>query len=526
MLSAALLLTGCATPLPQVTDKTTSHAWGQPEQTWLASRLAVIAMPPVPAGASALRLLASGHEAFIARTMLAENARHTLDLQYHLVEDDDTAQLLLWRALNAAERGVRVRVLVDDIGTALPQAELAALEHHPLIEVRLFNPFRARGTLWRFLEWMGNSKRLNRRMHNKLWIADNAAGVIGGRNLADEYFDKTPEEGFADLDLFVAGPVVREASRSFDGLWNSDWAVPLPAVLAAPRGAEQIEAVIAALRARAETFRDSGYARTARDSEFRQQWREGRLDLIAADARVVADEPPPTDSDDDAPAAAQQQHQQQAATPRPVFAAMREVVAGAQRELLLVTPYLVPSESAMELLCSLAARGVVVRTLTNSLASTDVLAVHPGYARYRPRLLACGVQLFEMHPGSDEPPARRRRLSSGASLHAKALVVDREQVFMGSMNFDPRSRQTNTEIALHATSALLGGRLGALFDEAVAPDQAWRVHLRRPGDAAAPLRWEGVERGVAVVHTTEPEASRLRRLTSVLLGALLDEELL
>jgi putative cardiolipin synthase len=186
----------------------------------------------------------------------------------------------------------------------------------------------------------------------------------------------------------------------------------------------------------------------------------------------------------------------------------------------------VPSDAALRALCALAGRGVAVRALTNSLASTDVPAVHAGYARYRPRLLACGVQLHEMHPGSDDQKSRRRRLSSGASLHAKALVIDREQVFMGSMNFDPRSRQTNTEVALHAISAALGERLGLLFDESVAPDQAWRVTLERAGDPRSPLRWDGVEQGEPVSLRSEPEASLWRRAAALLLGAVLDEELL
>jgi putative cardiolipin synthase len=512
MALAVAALVGCAWPLPIAHEKPPSRAFDHPEHTVLARRLV---LPPGAAhGASALRLLASGHEAFAARALLAELAQHTLDLQYHLVESDDTALLLLHRAQRAAQRGVRVRVLIDDIGSTLPLAELAALARHPRVEVRLFNPFHARGALWRALEWLGNSKRLNRRMHNKLWIADNAAMVIGGRNLGNAYFDVSPHEGFADLDLLVAGPAVREASQTFDALWNSDWAVPLAQVVALPATDEAAAASLRALEARAEAFRAGAYAHVARTSEFAEQLRAGRLALVAATARIHADVPP----DGSAVATAN--------APRPIFAALREAVNAARAELILVTPYFVPGDFAIGVLCRLAERGVAVRVLTNSLASTDVPAVHPAYARYRPRLLACGVQLHELRPAAQPDGGVRRRLSSGASLHAKAVVVDRELVFMGSMNLDPRSRQLNTEVALQATSAALGARLGALFDDAVAPDQAWLVELERSGDAASPLRWTGDDGAQPIVHLREPDAGAWRRLAALLLGALLDEELL
>jgi putative cardiolipin synthase len=507
-----VVLAGCALPPPAAHDKPPSRAFEQPQQTTLARRL--LLPPDATPGASALRLLASGHEAFAARAQLAEQAQHTLDLQYHLIESDDTALLLLQRAYRAAQRGVRVRVLIDDIGSALPQADLAALAQHPRIEVRLFNPFHARGSLWRALEWLGNSKRLNRRMHNKLWIADNAAMVIGGRNLGNAYFDTSSHEGFADLDLLVAGPAVPEASASFDALWNSDWAVPIAQIVPPPATAEAVASALRALEARAEAFRGGAYAHVARSSEFATQVREGRLELVAAMASVYADAPP----DESAVATAH--------TPRPIFAALRQAVLAARRELILVTPYLVPGDVATGVLCGLAERGVAVRVLTNSLASTDVPAVHSAYARYRPRLLACGVQVHELRPAEQTSSAGRRRLSSGASLHAKALVVDREQVFMGSMNFDPRSRQINTEVALHAASAALGARLGGLFDEALTPEQAWRVELERPGDADSPLRWSGEDGAQPLVHHSEPDASTWQRLAALLLGALIDEELL
>jgi len=502
-----VLLAACAAPPFEPGDQPPSHAFDQPER----STLARLAPGPGASGQeSNLRLLITGQEAFAARAALAELAEHTLDLQYHLIAHDDAAILLLQRLLRAAQRGVRVRLLVDDIDAHLPESDLAALSLHPNVQVRLFNPFRSRGELSRLLELMGSPKRLNRRMHNKLWIGDNAAAVIGGRNLGAAYFDISPFEGFADLDLLVAGPVVREASISFDSYWNSQWAVPLGLVVALPGEPAQ---VLRDLDARAAAYQSSEYVRLLRDTEFARKLRYGPMPMTTAPSRILAD-PPMANADgaDDA------------VDPRTIFRALRAAVTTAQREVIMVTPYLVPSERGLEVLCSLSGRGVAVRVLTNSLASTDVPAVHSAYARYRPRLLACGVQLFELRPARAADAASRRRLSSGGSLHAKAIVVDRHWVLMGSMNLDPRSRLLNTEVAIQTDSAAIGGQLAVLFDESITPDQVWQVVLA--GDAQSSVVWSGLIDGQRIIEANEPGASAWRQLSAMLLGWLIDEELL
>lgn len=506
--AALLLAAGCSTPAFQPSARPATHAHGQPAASPLARYFGIGPSTQT----TALRLLDSGHEAFAARAALAALAGHTLDLQYHIIEHDDTAILLLQQLLRAADRGVRVRLLVDDLGVQRSEADLAVLSRHRNIEVRLFNPFHWRGVVSRAMEWLGSDKRLNQRMHNKLWIADNAAAVIGGRNLGDAYFDATPAGGFADLDLLVTGPAVQQASASFDLYWNSAWAVALADVVDVPA---DTTAALRRLNARADAFRGSDYARTLRATELVRQLRQSALAMTPAAARVLADIPPEPQLDaDERPAPAKT---------GTIFPALRAAVAGIRQEMLLVTPYFVPGARSVEVLCTLPARGVAVRVLTNSLASTDVPAVHAGYARYRKALLACGVQLSELRPAGG---TQRPRLSSRASLHAKAVVIDRRWVLMGSMNLDARSRLINTEVALQVDSETLGAQLGAMFDASTTPDQVWRPVLAVAGDAASALHWQGLEGGQAVTLEHEPEAGAWRQALSALLGWLIDEELL
>lgn len=415
---------------------------------------------------------------------------------------------------------MRVRLLVDDLNIGDHESDLALLDAHPKLEVRLFNPFAARGTwrLARLLEWLGSTQRLDRRMHNKLWVADGAVAVLGGRNLADAYFSATQQGDFADLDVLASGPVVAETSRSFDAYWNSEAAVPITAFAVAPPRPEDLQAGWADLSARTQLVRDSDYIRALRATAFGSMVRQARLPLVAAPAQVLADAPtlPPAASTAEA-----------APDASAIFPPLRRAVEQAQREATFVTPYFVPGPGTVQVLCGLVQRGVRVRILTNSLASTDVPLVHAGYARYRPQLLACGVALHELRPhatGQAGSQIARLGLSSGASLHAKAVVIDGQTVFVGSMNLDPRSRGLNTEIALRMDSLILGAQLGRLFDEATALDQAFRVERVDANTAA--LRWIGMEDGQQVAYADEPLASAWRRWVTRLLWSLAPESLL
>jgi putative cardiolipin synthase len=509
---AAALVVGCAA-IRHDARRPPSYAIDDPQETELGRRFAA-QLAPSP-GMSGFRLLTSGQEAFLARAALAEAAQRTLDLQYYVVAEDATSTLLLYRALIAAQRGVRVRLLIDDLDVGDRDSHLATLAAHPNVQLRVFNPFAWRGaaTLARALDYLTDGTRLNRRMHNKLWIADNAAALIGGRNLSDAYFNADNLNNFADLDVLLAGPAVVEASRSFDEYWNSEWAVPIQAFTGPTPGPEHSERLMSELAARAAAFHDSDYVRELLGTGFGPQVRSGRIELIAAQATVLHDPP--------AKRPAQAPDQQ-----GPVLARLRQSVNAAQRELVLISPYFVPNERGIETLCSLARRGVAVRVLTNSLASTDVAAVHAGYARYRPRLLACGVALHELQPGAPRPGGLRRLLSSGVSLHAKAIMVDRQSILIGSMNLDPRSRQTNTEVAVLIDSAALGSELGQWFDEASSLDRSYRPELTAPGDPDAPLAWTGREDDRLQHYASEPRTGWWRRFVSGLLGALVPEELL
>ena len=514
VLVTALLLAGCASARFDVA-RVPSHAYDQPELTALGQTYAPQLVSAT--GQSGFRLLVSGPEAFATRGALAEAAQKTLDLQYYIVAHDSTATLLLDGVLRAAQRGVRVRLLVDDLNVGDRESDLALLAAHANVEVRLFNPFAQRGGfgIGQVLEPLGNSDRLNRRMHNKLWIADNALAVMGGRNLGDAYFNASPHSDFADLDLLAVGPVVGEMSRSFDLYWNSESAVPIAAITGPPPPLAELQLAWAEMAERAQQFRASDYVRALRATAFGGLVRNGKAALVTARARILADVPI-----DPGVAATT------TTTTSAIFPELRQVVEQAHREVLLVSPYLVPGARSVEVLCGVARRGVRVRILTNSLLSTDVPVVHAGYARYRPQMLACGVELYELRPNGLRAKPSRIGLSSGASLHTKAVAVDGEVVFVGSMNLDPRSKHLNSEVALRMDSLDLGRQLAALFDEATTPDQVFRVALDEPGNAKASLHWDAIENDQPARYASEPLASAWRRWLTRLLGGLAPEDLL
>lgn len=512
VLAAAVLVTGCSSTRYDV-PRPISHAIEHPQETFLGRTFASqIAAAPRQSG---FHFLVSGQEAFLARAALAEAAERTLDLQYYIIGEDATATLLLYRALRAAQRGVRVRLLIDDMYAVGRDFDLAGLAAHPNVEVRVFNPFLRRGPLGisRLFEFMGDSARLNRRMHNKLWIADNAAAVLGGRNLGDAYFNVGGESDFADLDVLAAGPVVTEISRSFDDYWNSELAVPIGAFVREPPGAGQADLILSRLASTAERFRGTDYAAILRATDLGRLVRSAQLPLVPARAVTLYDKPDMARTD------ATVLH-------GGITAVLRNTIEAARQEVILVSPYFIPSERGVGVLCSLTRRGVRVRVLTNSLASTDVPVVHAGYAKYRPLLLACGVELHELRPGPARTGSVRAGLSSGASLHAKAIAVDRASVLIGSMNLDPRSRLLNTEIAVLVESPVLGERLAALFEDAISPDQAFHVELAEPGNGQLQLVWTGSTDGKLVHYSGEPLASWWRRIVASLLGMLAPEELL
>jgi putative cardiolipin synthase len=406
-------------------------------------------------------------------------------------------------------------VLLDDLGTAAGDRNLLAVDSHPNIEVRLFNPLAARSV--RMLGMLGDFSRVNRRMHNKSFTADNQATIVGGRNIGDEYFEARPDVEFADLDVLAMGPVVGEVSRQFDAYWNSPHAYPITTLAKDPPGEADIAAARDALLSFVHAQRDGAYAQALQASGLAASLAEGRLALSAAQVRVVADDP--------AKIGQREEDAGPLLLPQllPEFASLRT-------ELILVSPYFVPGEQGVAHLRALTDRGVKVRVLTNSLASTDVPAVHAGYQRYRRALLDAGVALHELKPTAmhHTMPAGEGKAglsgSSHASLHAKTLLFDRRAVFIGSMNLDPRSVFTNTEIGVvvdhSGLAALQAEQLVARL-----PEISYRLE---PAAAAGPdaIEWVSIEAGEEVRFTREPQTRAWQRFKIWLYSLLPIEPLL
>ena len=459
---------------------------------------------------SGLRLLPDGVDALAVRVALTNEAERTLDIQYYMIHADATGLLLIERAIAAADRGVRVRVLVDDIYAAKNDRAIAAIDLHPHIEVRLFNPWKWRGNAFgRALNFMLSPGRLNHRMHNKLYVADNVAVVLGGRNLGDEYFAVHDEFDFRDLDVLGFGPVAAQASASFDEYWNSRWAIPAAAL----RNVAPTDNDFADLRERLRENRlaltKTPYARALRASDLATDLRRGVVDLELAPARVVAD-------------AADKIASVEKDAGEFVIAQLAARMPQAAREMWISSPYFIPGDDGVKQLRGIAARGVDVRVLTNSLAANDVGAVHTGYARYRPDLLRAGVKLFELQrvTAVQERVADRRQFgSAAASLHAKAVVIDRQSVFVGSLNFDPRSVRRNTEVGVVIDSVRIGERLARMMEALMSPVMSYSVTLRDgPDSKSNALVWRSKKGEQDVLVESEPETTWFKRFSTRMMG--------
>ncbi|MHC1763228.1 MAG: phospholipase D family protein [Verrucomicrobiia bacterium] len=415
--------------------------------------------------------------------------------------------------LAAADRGVRVRILVDDIYRVGKDAGVAVLDLHPNVEIRLFNPWKYRsGGVMRAFGFLADAKRLNHRMHNKLFVADNAVMIMGGRNLGDEYFGLNHEMDFVDLDVLVAGPLTAEASAHFDRYWNSEWAVPVSARRDLRPTAEQLSKIRSELAAHVEAMRSSRFGEAAMNTEFARQVRNHQMRLTYAPAKVIADDP--------AKVVSNRKRDRDGF----LLAQLQRVGPAAKRELLVASPYFVPGKAGVQRFGSLVTNGVTVRILTNAGEAGDVSVVHSGYAPYRPDLLRAGVQLYELKRLSDLGKAvydSRHFGSANASLHAKCLVADRQHVFIGSLNLDPRSVERNTETGLIIDSTELGRDLGALLDRAMTPDLSYEVTLRKGlNHPSNSLVWKTTESGKALVLEKEPGLTWFQKFKSKLMRLL------
>lgn len=497
----ALLLAGCS-QLPPLADRNPSVALQDTGDAPLGSALEplVRAHP----GRSGIVPLPGGHDAFAARVTLADAAQRSLDLQYYIWRNDVTGAMLFQAVRRAADRGVRVRLLLDDMNTGGLDAVLAALDAHANIEVRLFNPFAHRTV--RAVDYLIDFRRVNRRMHNKSFTADNQVTIIGGRNIGDEYFDAAAGLLFVDLDVLAVGPVVPQVSRDFDRYWASASAYPLAGLLPAVTLAEGWrEQVPAAQSAAARAYRDA----VAR-SRFVADLVAGQLPFEWAPVAMVSDDPGKVLG--------------RAAPEDLLWRQLQRAMPPTAREVQMVSPYFVPTQRGTDWFTALAARGVQVSVLTNALEATDVPAVHSGYARWRKPLLEGGVRLYEMKAATAPPRAPEGGSglggSSTASLHAKTFAVDRQRVFIGSFNFDPRSAMLNTELGFLIESPRMAGAMADAFAKTV-PQRSYTLRLE-----GGELRWVEQVGGETRVHASEPDAGVWKRLGVWFLSLLPIESLL
>lgn len=502
----AALLGGCALPSQEGRNASASLPPAEAGATALGQAIAPrVAQHP---GLAGIHPLADAYDAFAARMLLARAAQRTLDVQYYIWHGDMTGTLLFEALHQAADRGVRVRLLLDDNGTSGLDATLAALAQHPNIEVRLFNPFVVRRP--KAIGYLTDFKRLNRRMHNKSFTADNQATILGGRNIGDEYFGATEGVLFADLDVLAVGPVVQDVSSDFDRYWNSISAYPVERLLpAAPAG--ELDRLARSAQGVERDPKADAYMQALARTPLVHQLLQGNLPLEWSPARMVSDDPAKV--------------LDQARPYGLVAHQLKEIIGEPQSHLELVSPYFVPTAEGTAAFAQMAGRGVRVRVLTNSLEATDVSVVHSGYAKRREALLASGVQLFEMRRAGDEVQ-RHRGLgpfgSSGSSLHAKTFAVDDHRVFVGSFNFDPRSAHLNTELGLVIDSPPLARAISHTFDTRI-PADAYHVLLDEHGR----LYWlEPTPDGGFIRHDSEPGASLWQRLSVWFLSLLPLEPLL
>ena len=503
------IVTGCTTTPQPKEPPTPSYVITTPETTPLGKQVNSMRPRNVSSAQSGLLLLGQGVEAFSARVGLAQRATRTLDVQYYAVFNDESGTLLLGELIDAARRGVRVRLLIDDLHGSGQGLDLALLASVPGVEVRVFNPFAGRGFApARLLEFIADGERLNRRMHNKAWIADNVGAIVGGRNLGNKYFSGPSETLFADLDVLTLGPVTREISRSFDRYWNSEWALPI----AEPDGASKdtVPTRLAELAKRIEEIKASTYGISLKKSNPVGDLLGGRRATVWATAHAVVDPVSKFDADKSPEVESY------------VLTEVAEQLRATRQSLLMVSPYLVPGQSGTDLLKSLVDRGVKVRILTNSLSATDVPLVHAGYAKYRPALLKNGVVLYELKPTAVPDIGVSRGSAtlapnSEASLHAKAFVIDQRTVLIGSMNFDPRSAWYNSELGILVESPELAAQVIQAFDRVTTSDRVWKLALDENG-----LAWVSTDINDASTLRSEP-ASFWRRVQVELLGPLAPE---
>jgi putative cardiolipin synthase len=481
------LVSGCAS-IDFDYPRTESTAPTDTQDTHLGRALADVVSGKAE-GQSGFYPMANGIDALAIRLLLAERAERTIDTQYYLVKNDIVGRAFIRSLLRAADRGVRVRLLLDDIFTGGYDAGMMALDHHPNFEIRIYNPFN-RGAVGRTLGAAASLSRVNRRMHNKTFTADNQVTIIGGRNIADEYFGAREDAKFGDLDVAGIGPIVQDVSDTFDTYWNHETAIPVPAFLKPLDDPQaELDTLRERLEADLENIRNSKYAEAVRDRILEQiegdnsvfKWAPYTLAVDSPDKGVKG----------------------RAAEEVLITTPLRESLLAAEEEIFVISPYFVPRKTGIEGFSAIQASGIDVTVITNSLAANNQASVHGGYAPARKPLLTNGIKLYELRPDAEVAGTEFIDASDArATLHTKAYIVDRRHVFIGSFNFDPRSANLNTEMGVIIDDPDLGGFITARIEELI-PTQAWEVYLDENGRT----RWRGMEGGEMVIYDKEPKTT-------------------
>jgi len=504
--------------------RTVTSAFSDPAATRLGRQIAVsTARHP---GLSGFRLLPHSIDGLTFRTQLIRAAQRSLDIQYYIFAEDDSGKLLQQALLDAADRGVRVRLLIDDsnsFGDAQSKEILAALNDHRNIDLRLFNPFTYRGNfpVFRYLDYAATASRINHRMHNKLFVVDGALAIVGGRNVADEYFDtSTATVRFGDFDVAAVGPVVPSLAATFDEYWNCALSIPQKALAPVALESTSLPTARAELAEHSADGDMRDLERRVNAGEPLKGLLEGRPPLVWANATVIVDPPEKVNV-----AMGERAHS-------PIVRELMQSLKAATTEVAIVSPYFVPGEHGLGVLEELRQRNVRVRILTNSLSSTDVPLVHGAYRKYREPLVAAGAELFEVRAVPGQLPASSIRGSgSGGSdapfaLHAKIYVFDRKKLFIGSANFDRRSFQLNTELGLMIDSPELARQIVTRFDQFASPANSYRVVIEPKGTWGSRLRWQTQVDGRMVELDDDPDTKASRRLQVDLTSLLPLDELL
>jgi putative cardiolipin synthase len=501
-LSACLLLVSCATTIPTHYERRVSTSLADPAETELGRFFEPeIAAHP---GDSGVLLVPTGEWGFRARTGLSNQAEKTIDVQYYIWEDDASGRILAERILRAADRGVRVRMLLDHITVGNRDFSLARMDRHPNVEIRLFNPFMNRG--FRVFELLFSLERLSYRMHNKAFIVDNAIAIVGGRNIGDNYFGIDTAENFRDLDLAVVGPVVQDVSSSFDKYWNSEVAVPVSVIIEEQFTEQELQARQANLYRWVAELKGFPYPIGTASDAVMDRLEKLRGQIIWAPARVLYDEPDKLQS-----------------SREDVMDHLIELGQHKESELLVESAYVIPGPGNVERVRLNKERGIRQRLLTNSLATNDVAAAHAGYAKYRRDLIRNGLEVYELRPDAESVKKTWSLLAgrSRASLHTKAGVFDRRIVVIGSFNIDPRSTALNTEIVILVDSSELAAQVIEFMDDGVRPENSYRVMLETDAETGGErLVWITTINGVEARYYSEPEVGLWRRFSTWLIGLL------